>query len=334
MTGPRFPARLDGSERTDLLLSTLVAVGAAYRRVAGFSGRRRPPVRAVDRRLRLVVDTVRAEADDVVSLRLTHPDGSALPIWRPGAHLDLTLPSGAVRQYSLCGDQKDRSYYLIAVRRLGVASAEAHALTAGTRVTVHGPRNAFPFVAAPAYHFVAGGIGITPILPMVRQAADHGADWRLVYTGRNRASMPFADELAALAPERVRLRPDTEFGIPASGAELLTGMTPGAAVYCCGPAPMIGSVRMDLAGTAAAVHFERFAPPPIVAGRPFRLVLRRSGRTLTVPADRSALDVLREVLPDLPYSCQQGFCGTCAVPTADGGPMRVCVDRRPAVLDL
>ena len=332
MTAPQFPPRLDGSGRRDRLMSTLVAVGAAYRRLAEISGRRRPPVREVDRRLQLVVEAVRTEADGVVSLRLVHPDGNPLPAWRPGAHIDLLLPSGMVRQYSLCGSPSDLSHYRIAVRRIGSASAEVHALTAGTRVTLRGPRNAFPFVAAPAYHFVAGGIGITPILPMVHRAEASGADWRLVYTGRNRESMPFLDELPA---ERVRIRPDTEFGIPASGAELLEEMPDGASVYCCGPMPMITGVRVDLARTgAAAVYFERFSPPPIVDGQPFRVVLRRSGLTLDVPADRSTLDVVREVLPDVPYSCRQGFCGTCEVAAEDGGRVRICVDRGPAVLEL
>ncbi|MBN9746298.1 phthalate 4,5-dioxygenase [Amycolatopsis sp. A1MSW2902] len=332
MTAPQFPPRLDGSGRRDRLMSTLVAVGAAYRKLAEVSGRRRPPVQEVDRRLPLVVDAVRAEADGVVSLRLVRPDSTPLPAWRPGAHIDLILPSGTVRQYSLCGSPSDLSHYRIAVRHIGSASAEVHALTAGTRVTARGPRNAFPFVAAPAYHFVAGGIGITPILPMVRRAQEIGADWRLVYTGRSRESMPFLDELPA---ERVRIRPDTEFGIPASGAELLEEMPEGASVYCCGPVPMITGVRVDLARTGAtAVYFERFSPPPIVDGAPFRVVLRRSGRTLDVPADRSTLDVVREVLPDVPYSCRQGFCGTCEVAAEDGGRVRICVDRGPAVLEL
>ncbi|GAA1020243.1 MULTISPECIES: PDR/VanB family oxidoreductase [Amycolatopsis] len=332
MTAPQFPPRLDGSGRRDRLMSTLVAVTATYRRLAEISGRKRPPVREVDRRLPLVVDAVRTEADGVVSLRLVRPDGNPLPAWRPGAHVDLILPSGEVRQYSLCGSPSDLSHYRIAVRRIGSASAEVHALTAGTRVTVRGPRNAFPFVTAPAYHFVAGGIGITPILPMVHRAEASGADWRLVYTGRDRESMPFLDELPA---ERVRIRPDKEFGIPASGAELLEEMPSGASVYCCGPVPMITSVRVDLARTdAAAVYYERFAPPPIVDGEPFQVVLRRSGHTLDVPADRSTLDVVREVLPDVPYSCRQGFCGTCEVAAEDGGRVRICVDRGPAVLEL
>lgn len=325
------PTRLDGSARTDHLMSTLVGVVGVYRRLSRFSGRRRPPVRTVDRNLSLVVETIRAEAEGVVSLRLA--GGAPLPSWRPGAHVDLGLPSGLTRQYSLCGDPADRSGYRIAVRRIGAASGEVHALVPGTRVTVRGPRTAFPFVGDGPFLFVAGGIGITPILPMVHQAIARGADWRLVYTGRSRASMPFLGELPD--DDRVWIRPDTEYGIPASGAELLEGLPDGASVYCCGPVPMITGVRADLALTAAkAVHFERFAPPPIVDGEPFRLTLRRSGRTLAVPGDRSALDVLRDARPGTPYSCRQGFCGTCAVPTADGGSMRICVDRGTTVLDL
>lgn len=316
-------------------MSTLIGVTAAYRRLADRSGRSRPPVRAVDRNLELLVETVREEAEGVVSLRLARPDGGPLPPWRPGAHLDLRLPSGRLRQYSLCGDPGDPSYYRVGVRRIGAASAEVHSLRPGAKVLVRGPRNAFPFVAAREYLFVAGGIGITPILPMVRRAAAGGAGWRLVYTGRDRASMPFLDELAELPADRVWIRPDTEYGIPASGAELLEGVPDGASVYCCGPVPMITGIRVDLALTgAAAVYFERFSTPPIVGGRPYRVVLRRTGVTLDVPADRSTLDVVRELLPDVPYSCRQGFCGTCAVATPDGGPVRICVDRGPAVLEL
>ncbi|SEF28636.1 Ferredoxin-NADP reductase [Amycolatopsis pretoriensis] len=288
-------------------------------------------MRAIDRNLSLVVEEVRSEAEGVVSLRLAN--GGPLPGWRPGAHVDLVLPSGLVRQYSLCGDPAETDHYRIAVRKIGVASAEVHALSPGTRVTVRGPRTAFPFVGGGPFLFIAGGIGITPILPMVRRAAAMGADWRLVYTGRSRASMPFLDGLPD--DDRVRIRPDTEYGIPASGAELLADLPEGAAVYCCGPVPMITGVRVDLALTGAkAVHFERFAPPPIVAGEPFQLTLRRSGQVLQVPGDRSALDVLLEARPATPYSCRQGFCGTCAVPAADGSSMRICVDRGTTVLDL
>lgn len=320
-----YPQRLDGSARRDRLLATLTGIVAAYTKMSTRSGRRRPPVRAVDRTLNLLVEDVRAEASDVVSLRLT----GSLPSWRPGAHIDLTLPSGLVRQYSLCGDPADLSHYRVAVRKIGAASSEVHSLTPDTRVTAQGPRTAFPLLPAEKYLFIAGGIGITPILPMVRHAAGSGADWRLVYAGRDRASMPFLDELATLDSSRIFVRPDSEFGMPVSGAELLE-QAAGAAIYCCGPIPMLTGVRQ---ATEETVFYERFSPPPIVAGKPFRLTLR-SGRTLEVPADRSALDVLRETIPSVAYSCRQGFCGTCAIPDAEGTPVRVCVEREPVTLDI
>ncbi|WP_414936789.1 PDR/VanB family oxidoreductase [Amycolatopsis sp. cmx-11-51] len=328
------PLRLDGSGRTDHVMASLTGVVALYRRLSGVSGRRRPPVSAVDRDLPLIVDDVRVEAEGVVSVRMVHENGEPLPRWRPGAHVDLSPRPGLVRQYSLCGDPDDRSAYRVGVRLLGEGSTAVHALKKGTRITVRGPRNAFPFVASPAYLFVAGGIGITPILPMVRQAAASGADWRLVYTGRDRASMPFLEELSEFEG-RVRIRPDTEYGIPASGAELLEGAEKSAPIYCCGPIPMIVGVRTDAAlRTSGPVFFERFSTPPIVGGRPFRVELARSGVTLDVPADRTTLDVLRETVPGIAYSCRQGFCGTCELPTVTGDRVRICVEREPVTLDL
>nr|WP_242584006.1 PDR/VanB family oxidoreductase [Amycolatopsis sp. 195334CR] len=313
-------------------MSTLSGVAVVYTRLSRVSGRRRPPVAAVDRDLPMVVDEAEIVADGVKSLRLRRIDGAPLPSWRPGAHIDLVLPSGRVRQYSLCDG--DSGSYRIAVRRIengNGGSREVHeAVGLGTRVTVRGPRNAFPFVGTGAYQFIAGGIGITPILPMVRAAAAAGADWRLVYAGRDRASMPFLDELSTLDSRRVWIRPDTEYGIPASGAELLEKAPPGAHVYCCGPIPMITSVRTDALATGGrTVHFERFAEPPIVDGKPFRVELRRTGTTVDVPADRSALEVIRAVRPDVAYSCRQGFCGTCRVRVLDGDEdsMLICVGR-------
>lgn len=328
------PLRLDGSGRTDRVMASLTGVVAVYRRLSGVSGRRRPPVLTVGRDLPLVVDDFRVEAEGVVSLRLVHERGEALPRWRPGAHVDLAPRPGLVRQYSLCGDPDDRSAYRVGVRLLGEGSTAVHGLKKGARITARGPRNAFPFVASPAYLFIAGGIGITPILPMVRQADATGADWRLVYTGRDLASMPFLEELKDFG-DRVWLRPDSEYGIPASGAELLEGAPENAPIYCCGPVPMIVGVRTDAAlRTSGPVFFERFSTPPIVGGKPFRVTLGRSGVTLDVPADRTTLDVLRETVPGIAYSCRQGFCGTCELPTVTGDRVRICVEREPVTLDI
>ena len=257
--------------------------------------------------LRLTVAERRTVADDVVALRLVG-DGP-LPAWQPGCHLDLHLASGLRRQYSLCGNPSDATSYRIAVRRIGPGSTEVHALEPGGTVTVRGPRNAFPFVAEGPVLFVAGGIGITAILPMVLESHRRNLDWRLVYTGRSTDSMPFLEELPPGADIRIGRTDD-----------LLRDAHPDGAVYCCGPTGMLAAVRRDFA--SKRLHFERFSPPPIVDGRPFTLELRRSGVTLSVPADRSALDVLRDLRPTVPYSCRQGFCGTCEV-----GGVRVCVDR-------
>lgn len=301
------------------------AVVGLTARLAVRSGRRRRPAPAVDRDLRLTVAEVRAEAPDVVGLTLAGP--GPLPAWRPGAHLDLVLPSGLVRQYSLCGDPLRRSEYRIAVRRVGAGSTEVHGLRAGDPVTVRGPRNAFPFVAAERYLFLAGGIGITPLAAMARAAT---TDWRLVHVGRDRASLPLS---SGLDPARVSLRPDDEHGGPASAGELLEGWTPGTAVYCCGPPPMIDVVRRAMPA-GHPFHAERFSPPPIRGGRPF--VLDVDGVAVPVPADRSALDAVLTVRPEVPYSCRQGFCGTCHVPllagetehdTAGPGRIALCVAR-------
>ncbi|GGU24161.1 PDR/VanB family oxidoreductase [Lentzea flava] len=245
-------------------------------------------------------------ADGVVSLRL---GGPALPAWQPGCHVDLHLPSGLRRQYSLCGDPEDDTYR-IAVRAVGAGSREVQALGVGDRIQVRGPRNAFPFAGIGPVVFVAGGIGITPILPMVHAAARAGLDWRLVYCGRSTTAMPFLDELPIG-------RVDIRIG---RGGPLLTDADPNGAVYCCGPASMLAQVREEF--SSRWLHFERFSPPPIVGGRPFTVELRRSGVSLHVPADRSALDVIRDFRPSVAYSCRQGFCGTC-----DVGGVRICVDR-------
>jgi ferredoxin-NADP reductase len=316
------PPDLRGRQRADRMFRALGTLITFYDWLtAAFA--RRPPIRRVERDLKLVVDEVRAEASDVRSLRLVCADGSELPSWQPGSHLDVLLPSGRCRQYSLCGDPADRSSYWIAVRRLadgGGGSRELHdSISTGSTLTIRGPRNAFPYVDAAGYLFIAGGIGITPILPMVKQAAAGSKPWQLVYTGRSRASMPFLDELIALDPARVRIRPYDEYGFPCTGAELLEYAPAGATVYCCAPPTMIANVRRDRpASAAAALHYERFTTPPVVGGTPFEIELRRSNRVLTVPADRSALDVIRGTAPNVAYSCQQGFCGTCRTRVISG----------------
>ncbi|MFP3990897.1 PDR/VanB family oxidoreductase [Streptomyces sp. E11-3] len=267
------------------------------------------------RTLRMTVTGRDTVADGVVQLRL---EGRDLPAWSPGAHLDLVLPSGAVRQYSLCGDPDDTSSYTVATRLIPAAeggrggSREVHEqLHAGTEVEVRGPRNRFPLVSSHAYVFVAGGIGITPILPMLRAAEASGAQWRLLYGGRTRASMPFLEEIEKLGgPEKVTVVPQDEAGLPDLGA-LFDGVPQAAAVYCCGPQGLMDAVSAALP-PGCTLHLERFtAAGPVADDGPFDVELRRSGRTITVAPDESVLSAVRRELPDTPYSCEQGFCGTC-----------------------
>ena len=310
------PPDLRGRAHPDRMFKAVGALVTGYALFASGAYRRRPATQQVDRDLSLVVDDVGLQAPDVRSFRLVAAGGTELPAWQPGCHLDVLLPSGRRRQYSLCGKPADRLSYRIAVRRMAHGaggSRELHdSVGVGSSLTVRGPRNAFPYVPAAGYLFIAGGIGITPILPMVRQAEADGTPWQLVYTGRSRQSMPFLDELSALDPVRVVVRPYDQYGFPASGAELLEYASAGATVYCCAPAAMIANVRRDLpASAAAALHFERFSAPPVVGGEPFKVALQRSNRVVTVPADQSALEVIRQAVPGIAYSCQQGFCGTC-----------------------
>ena len=222
-----------------------------------------------------MVDEVRVEAQDVRSFGWSPPAVGNYPAGNRAATSTCCLPSGRCRQYSLCGDPADRSSYRIAVRRIAdgdCGSRELHdSIGTGSALTIRGPRNAFPYVDAPGYLFIAGGIGITPILPMVKQAAAGSRPWQLVYTGRSRVSMPFLDELAALDPARVRIRPYDEYGFPRTGAELLEYAPAGATVYCCAPPTMIANVRRDRPASAAAACTSNGSPPrPSWEARPSR----------------------------------------------------------------
>ncbi|MGW0764757.1 PDR/VanB family oxidoreductase [Streptomyces sp. NPDC002676] len=271
-----------------------------------------PPIsgRPRSRAMRLLLTAHESIADGVVQLRL---EGTQLPRWEPGAHLDVVLPSGLVRQYSLCGDPEDPSSYTVATRLVEDGrggSREVHEqLAEGMELEVRGPRNRFPLVEVESYVFVAGGIGITPILAMLRSLPD-GTDWRLLYCGRTRASMPFLEEVGKLAGDRLTVAAEDEVGRPDLDA-LLAEVSPGTAVYCCGPEGLMEAVEARLP-EGATLHLERFVPRLSTEGnQAFEVELRRSGRTLTVEADTTVLAAVRRELPDTAYSCRQGFCGTC-----------------------
>jgi ferredoxin-NADP reductase len=246
------------------------------------------------------------EAPGVLALDLTDPDGGALPAFTPGAHIDLHLPDGLVRQYSLCGDPAARDVWRIAVRKVGGGRASGfihRALRPGALLRADGPRNNFPLLGAPRYLFVAGGIGITPILPMIAEAEREGAAWRLFYGGRTRRGMAFLNELEAVSPN-VRVVPQDENGL-LDLAACLSGLTPDTLVYCCGPEALLAAVESRCATAAPGrLHLERFAARPAAgpAGdTAFEVELRRAGLSVTVPPGMSVLQAAEDAgVPSCP----------------------------------
>lgn len=280
----------------------------------------------------LVLARKETVADGVVRLVLAPLAGQPLPAWEPGAHIDLVLKPDLVRQYSLCGDPADVDGYRVAVlREPGGRGGSVHVhdeLAPGDKVRVRGPRNNFSLARKARYIFVAGGIGITPLLPMIASAHAEKADWQLFYGGRTRASMAFRIELSALYGKRVTLRPQDEVGLLDLAAIFADPDRPidaHTAVYCCGPEPLLAAVEAFAADwPAGTLHVERFAPRVATADdRPtgeFEVELARSGRTVRIPAERSILSVLEEAGVPVLSSCQEGTCGTCETVVLDGEP--------------
>jgi ferredoxin-NADP reductase len=283
----------------------------------------------------LVVREAQTVADGVVALTLADPNGGELPAWTPGAHIDFVLNDQLIRQYSLCGSPSKPDMWRVGVLRApdsrGGSERVHDVLTPGSIVRIRGPRNHFPLVASPRYLFIAGGIGITPILPMIAEADAAGADWRLTYGGRERASMAFLDELAQYG-DRVTIIPQDEQGMLDLEA-VLGAPRPDTLVYCCGPEGLLSAVeKFCEKWPLGTLHLERFTAKPqepaAEVNSSFELVLQRSGLTLHVPADKSVLTVIREAGVSVLASCLEGVCGTCETEVIDGE-----VDHRDSILN-
>ena len=274
-------------------------------------------------------------ADGVARLTLSGRDGAALPSWRPGSHATLLLPDGVERQYSLCGDTLAPGTWTFAVLREAAGrggSAWIHEnLVPGTAIEVRGPENHFALGRATRYEFVAGGIGITPLLSMIATVDARGADWRLRYAGRSRAGMAFLDRLLELHPSRVevyaadegdRLDVPAAFGTP--GAD-------GTHVYACGPASLLDELAAVLAGRPGdALHQERFEPVELtdpVRAEAFEVELLFTGTTITVQPGESILEAAERAGAPVLSSCREGPCGTCETIVTEGG-----IDHRDGVL--
>jgi len=280
-----------------------------------------------DQRLTLRVRAMRREAEDVLSLELEDPSGAPLPPWEPGAHIDLRFANGVERQYSLCSDPADGSAWRIAVLAespsRGGSRYVHRSLRVGDLVASSAPVNHFALVPADEYVFVAGGIGITPILPMAADAARRGAAWRLAYLGSTGGRMAFlgAGPLADGAAVRIvqgdrdgRLDLDAWIGVPG----------PGTAVYACGPERMLDGLEQLSAGwPRGALHLERFQPKTFgesQGAESFEVVASRSDLVVTVDRGCSILEMLESAGIGVPSSCLEGVCGTCETAVIDGAP--------------
>ena len=275
------------------------------------------------------VADVGAQALDVMSLELRAVGGGELPPFEPGAHLDVHLPNGLVRQYSLTNDWRERDRYVIGVARVadsrGGSSFVLSSIRSGAQLTIRGPINNFALdPRAERFLFIAGGIGITPIMAMVRWCVANGKPWRLIYAARSRQRAAFYEELCGLARDSAQFHFDDECGQVLDVAQAVAGWNEGEWIYCCGPAALMDSVKA-LTGhlPAGTVRFEWFTTPESdepQESNAFKVRLKRSGVEFDIPENKSILEVLEENGIEHPFSCREGLCGTCLTNVLAGEP--------------
>lgn len=287
-------------------------------------------------RLSLRVTDLRCEARDVMALELRDAAGRELPSFTAGSHLEVYLPGPLVRHYSLCNDPAERDRYWIGV---GLAPAGRggsrfihHNVRVGSTLEVSPPRNNFPLdPAAEETVLVAGGIGITPILSMVRTLERERKPWQLHYCARSRQRTAFYEELCAMAPERCRFHFDDENqGLVLDVESVLSSVSERTHVYCCGPGPLMDAVAKATRRLPdSQVHFEYFTPKVVETSeaRGFAVIVKSTGQRFDVPADKTILEVLEANGHGVPFSCREGLCGTCLTDVSAGIP-----DHRDSVL--
>jgi ferredoxin-NADP reductase len=277
--------------------------------------------------LKLRIKRATWEAQNIVSYDLRPLEGQELPAFSAGAHIDLTLPNGLIRSYSLINPQAERHRYVIAVQKDRASRGGSRWLHENVRpgdvLTVNGPRNNFALNEAAAKSvLIAGGIGITPIVCMVERLESLKKDWQLIYCARKRGEAAFVEDLAAFG-DRVRFNFDEEPGgsmLDVAGA--VRAAPAEAHLYCCGPLPMLQAFEAATTELPRGrVHVEYFSAPepPAVQGG-FKVVLARSGREFVVPPGKTILDTLLDAGLDVAYSCMEGVCGTCETKVLEGTP--------------
>lgn len=259
-------------------------------------------------------------------------DEMDIPAWSAGSHIDLELRDGLTRQYSLVPTESTRLAVAVLRETDGRGgSAYVHdILQAGDEVRVNGPRNHFALEPSSSYHFVAGGIGITPLLRMIAEVDEAGAEWSLSYAGRGESTMAFVKELREAHPQQVQVFAADQGNRFDVGA-LVGTLAGGTAVYACGPTGLIDAVAGAVAQRPdLAMRAELFAPPDVEQlqeNQPFQLYLQNSDQMLEVAAEQSALDVLEDAGHFILSSCREGTCGSCEVRVLAGK-----VDHRDWVL--
>lgn len=277
----------------------------------------------------LAVTAVRCEARDVAVIELRDPRGGELPPFSPGAHLEIRLSDSIVRHYSLCNHPAERERYCIGVglaRDSGGGSKLIHdTVKVGTTLTVSEPRNNFPLdLTADEFVFVAGGIGITPIMSMILQCEAAGKRWRLYYCARNRYRMAFYEDLQHISQGRCIFHFDDEANGALFDASSVLGALPETThVYCCGPGSLMSAVKDATSRhPQEKVHFEWFTAAEAQKSddKPFRVRIRSTGARYDVPPGRTILEVLEDNGLSIPCSCREGLCATCKTGVLSGVP--------------
>jgi ferredoxin-NADP reductase len=288
--------------------------------------------------LNAFVHTLRLEADDTISVELRPASGGELPAFTPGSHIDLHLPNGLDRSYSLCNAADEHHRYVVGVLKDRVSRGGSRCvheqLRVGMQIAISPPRNNFPLQEAAGHTvLVAGGIGITPLLCMARRLRDLGRSFELLYFARSRRSAAFLDVLQALEVP-MTLHFDDEQGGPPDLKRLLAERKPAPDLhlYACGPTPMLDAFETFCAELGLEnAHIERFAAvehrPAEDARGTFTVELARSGKTFTITPGKSILDTLLEAGIEVDCSCCEGVCGSCETRVLAGVP-----DHRDSIL--
>lgn len=288
--------------------------------------------------LNAFVHTLRYEAEEVISVEFRPVAGTEFPAFDAGSHIDLHLPNGMVRSYSLCNPSTDRGRYVVGVLRdrasRGGSRCVHEQLRIGMRMQISAPRNNFPLQEDAAHSvLIAGGIGVTPILCMARRLKDLGRSFELLYFARSRTGAAFLEALQALgAPMLTHF--DDEQGGPPDLKALLARRAADAQThyYACGPSVMLDAFERQCAALGhAQAHIERFAAVEVAAAADakseYTVELRRSGRSITVTPEKSLLDTLLAAGLKIDHSCCEGVCGSCETRVLAGEP-----DHRDSVL--